>query len=814
MVYTNQNGKRSTFELEPVTGRVLKEILESREILSEELRIRVGLDAKEFAECLDVLRIKDVIKEIDASLVRGSGISRSQRVRSSTRPETGEKPSNPSKRIDRYTFQLCDISQVKWLADSRITSFFRSNSSALLITSFALAVFTLWSFYSSPNRALGSRIVDDLFRDTSIIEVFSIVLISQALTIIYKVCVGLGKEYSSSILYVKFMAGFHPVFEAGIDKPYSMLKTTSKWEYFTYVAAPQVMRAYLLALSILLVYLGYPFATTFAQFALKLLLINISISIITFFWAMFPSPGTASYKALEIYNIIPARLVGVSIKKVFSDIPSQQNSRYKFALIVIAALIATKIIYLLVFLLPELIYDLPAVFGTWTPQIAYVILVVMAVRFIIFKYGSQSNGGISSSDQDKIIKKSVRPLNELDSRSSTASLFERLDIKSFWNGKVNKKVISIVAIILICPYISSVSGSAKIVETMSLDIISTEKESSIVKTIYKGGPSSNTNKKGEEILLLQSPSLESLISQSKDRIDSLEKSGSILKTELSALKKGSKYETSKNADETVAQNVADIGRLKYEVASLEKQVEILQGQTRKYKELASSGALSDIQYEDKVLEMELKLTNLRDTRTELKKMESELIRSKRSQRIDQSLTIPEEISTTSDKLKSNLSDLNKERKELAELQRRKRELRIVAPFDCVIDSDTSLLMGKQISYGDKLLSLRSVPSEEVLISVAEYDRGEISLHDSVEVRLYSKINAILYGKVKSVSPITTESHDQEIVDVYISLDEKIPSNFIGASGTGKIRTGWTCLLWNLIKPIVRFIHVDLWSVFP
>jgi len=814
MVYTNQNGSRTTFELEQIPGRVLKEILDSNEITSEDLRVRVGLEAKEFAQCLEVLRIKDLIKEIDASLVRNNSVAGSQRIVNLTRPEAGQKSSNVIKRIDRYTFELCDLSKVECLSGSPIARFFRSNNSAILICGFALAIFTLLSFYSSPNRALGTKIVDDIFRETSIIEVFGIVLASQALTILYKVCLGIGKEYSSSVLYVKLMAGFHPVFEAGEEKPYSMLKATSKWEYITYIAAPQVMRAYLLSLSILIVYLGYPFATAVAQFALKLLLINISISVITLLWAVFPSPGTASYKVLEIYNIIPARLVGVSIRKVFSDIPRQPNGRYKFALIVIASLISVKIIYLLVFLLPELIYDLPAVFGSWTPQIAYIILVASAVRFIIFKYASRSNPGNQSPHQSRsIINNEQRRINK-GSESSEQSLFERLDIRDFWRRSSNKKIITVLVLMLICPYTASVSGSAKIVETMRLDIISTEKEPAVIKSIYKSGPSSNIVNKGDDILLLKSPSLESLISQSNDRIDSLEKSRSILETELSALNKGSKYESSKNADETIDQNVADIAALKYEITSLEKQVKILVRQTRKYKELASSGAVSDIQYDDKVVELEQNLTKLRDTKTELKKMESELIRSKRSQRIDQSLTLSEEISTTTDKLKGNLSDLSEERKELEELQRRKKELRVVAPFDCVIDSDTSLLMEKQISFGEKLLSLRSVPSEEVVISVAEYDRGEINLSDAVEVRLYSKINAILHGKVKSISPITTESHDQEVVDVYISLNGNMPSNFLGASGSGKIRTGWTCLLWNLIKPIVRFIHVDLWSIFP
>jgi putative peptide zinc metalloprotease protein len=141
-------------------------------------------------------------------------------------------------------------------------------------------------------------------------------------------------------------------------------------------------------------------------------------------------------------------------------------------------------------------------------------------------------------------------------------------------------------------------------------------------------------------------------------------------------------------------------------------------------------------------------------------------------------------------------------------------LDVYAPFDCVIDSDTSVLNGKSVAYQDVLLSIRSVPSALVIVSVPENERAYLSVGDSTEIRLYSKIEKVLYGRVQKISPVTTESNDQDIVQVYIKLADDLPANFIGAVGVAKIRTGWTCLLWTSLKPIARFIHVDIWSYLP
>ncbi|MCP9892149.1 HlyD family efflux transporter periplasmic adaptor subunit [Cyanobium sp. Aljojuca 7D2] len=822
IVYYTHDGKRKTIEISHNEGKALKVVLLTNGITSEELRQNLGLETTTFNECLQKLRVRDLIEEVSVDLIKhSSDIGNTSMLVGDTRQDISSKKTQRNdrfKRIDRYTFLICNLRDMRWLVDLGLIKWLGRYNSYFLLPSILLCVFSLNLFYNSPSKALGNKFISEIFTNTSIVEVFGVFLVSQFITIAYKICVGLGKDSLSGALYLKMMGGFHPVFEASQDKQYDPKQWASKWEYLCYIASPQIMRANLLSLSVLLVYIGYPFATQLTGFALKILLINISVALITLFWAAFPSPGALSFKLMELYNIIPSRLVGLSVQKVFSGVKTESNRRYRLVLLLIALLLLVKVLYLLFFLLPEAIHDTPLVLGSWTPQILYITMVILAIKFIEYKYKSNSaktpSQGSNNSQQLKLNRFSDDSRPSSATSSNNISVLESFNWHTFVRTKRNRLVAFALLILMIFPYASSVTGTAKINEKMSLDIKSSEKETSIVEKIWHVGPSAEIIKKGDILISMQSPSLESLINQGKDRVDSLVRSESIIKTEIQSLTKGSKYEESLNADDTVLQNVSDLDSQKYAVNSLKRQALILEDQVKTYRDLASKGALSEVQYQDKLVELEQKMTALKDSNSQVNRISAELTKSKRNKQIEQILSLSESLNTALDKLRSTQSDLALERKELRELERRQLDMIVKAPFDCVIDSDTSLLHGKKIAYGEQLLSVKSVPSEAVVISVPEYDRADVQIGAKVEARLYSKVYAELRGRVSSVSPVTTNSNDQEIVDVYISLVHELPSNFIGASGTGKIRSGWTCLLWNFAKPIVRFLNVDLWSILP
>ena len=90
--------------------------------------------------------------------------------------------------------------------------------------------------------------------------------------------------------------------------------------------------------------------------------------------------------------------------------------------------------------------------------------------------------------------------------------------------------------------------------------------------------------------------------------------------------------------------------------------------------------------------------------------------------------------------------------------------------------------------------------------------------DPVEIRLYSKIfsknTGYLYGNIDAISPASEIDKDQEQIEINVFVNESLSDSMIGATGVGKIRSGYTCLLVNLLRPLARFVEVDMWQYVP
>ena len=117
-----------------------------------------------------------------------------------------------------------------------------------------------------------------------------------------------------------------------------------------------------------------------------------------------------------------------------------------------------------------------------------------------------------------------------------------------------------------------------------------------------------------------------------------------------------------------------------------------------------------------------------------------------------------------------------------------------------------------------IVSVKAVPTQRVTVAIPEYDRNEINIDDPVEIRLYSKIfsknTGYLYGYIDAISPVSEIDKDQEQIEVNVRVGQNLSDSMLGATGIGKIRSGFTCLFFNILRPLARFVEVDLWQYFP
>ena len=726
-------------------------------------------------------------------------------------------------RVDKYKFLIGDLAGIKQLSRLfQLTDWSRQGRRFLPLI-LVVSTIALYSFYFSPVRPLGTTIKQATLYSPSIYEVFFVFVTTNIATVVYKVAVGAGKSYGSTKLYLKLLAGFHPVFETEEDPPYSSRAKSTKSEYFFYVTSTIVARLYILIGSILILTIFYPFLTSLGRHISSYLLTAINLSLVAIGWQLIPSPGTLSVKVMEIYGLLPTNLLGQSMRLTLksslriSPHTSGHNTinRYRLFFLFSVILVILKLAFLSLYVLPEMSLGIPNILGEWTQQLVLLGLFILSVRFFLYSFTpkpakSLLPGGTGTPEAFS------NKENQLPLRGNTLFESDRIKFAKYFK---NKAFLITLLIILLFPFASSVAGSATVEENMSLLIKSNEKEPSYVSSVYAEGPSSIVIRRGAPILALDSDSLRLAQSTSQDSIESLKAQRSLLEIEKKALENGgSTYEESRNRSEDVLINASDIASSIEQLKSLSRQLLLSEDQAKRYKGLVASGAVSELQYQDKKKEIEDILVKKLQTINQIETARLSLTKAKRDKNIDQNLKIQEDMKSTIDQIKKTDASLRQEKSNLASLNRRLSMLTIRAPFDCVIETDTSLLEGKTIRFGDEIVSVKAVPTEKINVQIPEYNRSDVSTGDNVEIRLYSrvasKVSGYLSGVVEKISPVSTTDIDQEKLNVIVKIDQSLHNSMIGATGTAKIRTGFTCLLFNLLKPVARFVEVDLWQYLP
>jgi len=727
----------------------------------------------------------------------------------------------------KYTINLFDLKELEFLHILKRSIDVIGLQARLLPFLILVASFEIYYFYFGKLRALSSITHSPLFANPSLLQVFLCFTLTSFFCVLFRIFCGFSLEMPTTVLKIKLLAGFHPVFDSDDYPPYDQFSTLSKFHYLLITSSSYLMRLYILMLAILFVYIFYPFLNYLPATLLTSLFVLINISLVAIIWQLIPSPGSITFKLLELYNIIPQKLLG----KTFAFFRNFFNLSRKAPSLISINLLNTKFFlyflfllgfilsiflkfwFLLNFVFPGISNDLPQVFGYWTPTIILYLLFILSLRYAYYTFSPKNTSPAFSPPSPP--KSPFEARTSLDKTSFQRTTFDS-KFQTFHSKTFIFKPIFLILIlfILFLPFKSAVSGSATVSESSSLDIKSREIEKSFIASLPYSGPSRQVIKKGSTIISLSSPSLTLKIVEAQQTLQSLQSQKSILKIQLQKVSSGSQFQDSLNRDQDLSQAISDLGKYQSQINSYQKQVSLYSQQATSYKKLSSEGAVSTLQYQDIVIQLESARVKLQDSIANFKNTKFDIVRRSRSKNIDQVLKYREDFTSTSDQLKQVDFDLAKQKAILKDLNQRFEELNVIMPFDGVIDSDTTSLLGKLVVYNSDLLSVRSVPLAIVEVTVPEYDRSNIRIGDQAIVKLYSSFTNTITGKIKFIAPKTINLNQQDFVQASLGLDGILPSSYIGSVGTAKIYHGYTCLFWNLLKPFVRFISVDVWSILP
>lgn len=690
---------------------------------------------------------------------------------------------------------------------------------------------TVFSFYfgAKPLFSLVSHRSNPL---TGISRLLIMLVMINFISVMTSICLSYSLGINDQKLYLKLKWGFLPRFAREPNNK-EMKHRANKTEELVLASQPLLIRLYLVILSILYLYIYTPIPDSSAYSQLNITVAVIQGSLASMIILLIPVRNTPGRRLLEILGVIPRDYLRISVKRATNTLSQLFKGRFSelsltratinslLFLVALLILFSVKMLILYNILIPNISSEAPQFAGHWTALIVRVALTILLVRFLYLTVVTRIIARRSHEMPGYLSPEVVRKPNALgapnepiagESSGDTSSLLHAAHVvmTGFFRSKILLSLVLVV--VFLFPFRAAVTGSANVTEGEALDIRATE--SATVKEVFQVGPSSKILKKGLKIIELHSSTLSSQRSQQMQLISKLQSEIRTQKTLISSIESGSIKLEAENRTEELDSAHAKVEKIRSTISSLKDQIKIQDDQLLKLRELSRSGAISEFQLQNLLKSQRALTGELEGTKSELKSALADVRVAQRKLKIDQDTNPEEQLSKAANELSSAESSLRAGKIALDALNTRIDKLTLYMPFDGVISSNTRALMNRSVTQGETVVTVKAQPLTQTIALIPEYDRARVRVGLACILRLYSVSDQEFSGTVSSVSPTTIDIDGLQYSELQIQLKESLPTNFIGSKGYAKIDVGYTCILFNLIAPISRFINVDLWSLLP
>jgi putative peptide zinc metalloprotease protein len=594
-------------------------------------------------------------------------------------------------------------------------------------------------------------------------------------------------------IVLRFLFGFIP--RLGVN-PYSgpALRqrqwTAESSNAFLCIAQPLLARLSLSAILILLLASGRLQGALAGSQLYSLANVVLQISLISFLILALPFRMSPGYRLMILLTDLPPSTLGRSVSQLYlvltllsnwlknrdekseRSLKASLSSKRDVGLVLFAlvffGLIVAKLLIIVYLVIPRLASGLPAILGGASEYIFAIILFALLWRFLRIAIAPKLTTLKS--------KKLIRSRRQIEDAQDHLDLGELLTPPNryFTKSQKNRVLLLFVAIILVVPIDRTITGS--VVVSNERDLTVRAPDDVRVVAVFQKGPSSEIIGVGTPLAELQSAQLErDLFQISSDLVD--------LKKSLDGLK------------EDFQANQKVLLEVKKSLNTYKEARKIIKNQLIEIQQLSESGAVSNQAAQELLLqsyelqeEERLKIQKQMELEADLKEARIKIKAAEQS---------------TAQSLEWQRSLLNKQ-----------KDLTIVMPFDGLITSTTSGLMGSFFAKGDTLLELRGGSLQVVNVLVPDHDRSLIKVNQDASVRLYANPNQSLSARVQSIRP-SSEMIDQKVYfQVSLRLEEPLSPNLLQSSGAARIKSGNSNLFLVMLSSIARFVRVDIWSWTP
>ncbi len=305
--------------------------------------------------------------------------------------------------------------------------------------------------------------------------------------------------------------------------------------------------------------------------------------------------------------------------------------------------------------------------------------------------------------------------------------------------------------------------------------------------------------------------------------------------------------TPKKEDVEVAKQQVEVAKQQVEVAN--QQVEVAKGelqtaigkaefsarQAARFNELYKTGAFSLQQYENAQKEaqtdrntVEEKKLNVEEAKQNVKTKQQNLQTAQANLALVMSGPYPQDIEAARKEVEAAQATVKRLQQQLKYNQEQIKRTPLEMPIDgYLVTSDLDQKMGRYLKQGEVFAVAEDNRNIRGEVRIPEYNVGEFAVNGKVEIKLLAYPDKPLTGKVISIEPTAStsatgsptssersENSSEKFIRVIIDIPNTEKILKAGMSGYAKIEGRTMPLILAFMRPVIRFLQIEVWSWIP
>jgi multidrug resistance efflux pump len=395
-------------------------------------------------------------------------------------------------------------------------------------------------------------------------------------------------------------------------------------------------------------------------------------------------------------------------------------------------------------------------------------------------------------------------------------------------------------ILLFWPYPYRPGGSVQLLPPTQQQI-QAQVDGKITQVFFKGGDG-QWIKTGTVIANMEAVDLENSVLITQEQVRQQQAEVEKQQANLNKL-----LATPKKEDVEVAKQQVEVAKQQVEVAN--QQVEVAKGelqtaigkaefsarQAARFNELYKTGAFSLQQYENAQKEaqtdrntVEEKKLNVEEVKQNVKTKQQNLQTAQANLALVMSGPYPQDIEAARKEVEAAQATLKRLQQQLKYNQEQIKRTPLEMPIDgYLVTSDLDQKMGRYLKQGEVFAVAEDNRNIRGEVRIPEYNVGEFAVNGKVEIKLLAYPDKPLTGKVISIEPTASttatgsptssersENSSEKFIRVIIDIPNTEKILKAGMSGYAKIEGRTMPLILAFMRPVIRFLQIEVWSWIP